>query len=289
MQHCLHMSVNPEFIERYQLEYQKNPRSKVFAPLAEAYRKMGLLEEAAKLCSLGTKIHPDFAGGFVAYAKILLDQDHPADAYKNLERATTLSPDNLLAQMLSGETLLKLRKPKDALKAFKMVLFLNPDDTKARAAVKKWEFLTADEYEDDVFEMRPLFEPEDDAENDIKNESDEELESLLKPAVASTALGTREILAERHRRALERAVSLSDAYTVRNDLETARKVLDDAKQALGPAQSIDSRIEMLKKRMSTAEENETGDTPSSSPEVLAMKRATLETLLRRINARRLES
>jgi hypothetical protein len=32
-----------ELLERYQILLEKDPRSQVFAPLAEAYRKMGLL------------------------------------------------------------------------------------------------------------------------------------------------------------------------------------------------------------------------------------------------------
>ena len=42
--------VNPEFVERFQIMYQKDPNSRVFAPLAECYRKMGLLDEALRLC-----------------------------------------------------------------------------------------------------------------------------------------------------------------------------------------------------------------------------------------------
>src|SRR5882757_1022853 len=124
-------SVNSEFVERYQLELAKNPRSRVFASLAEAYRKMGLIDEAKRICRFGTEAHPDFAGGHVAYAKVLLDLKAPAEALTHLEKATKLSPDNLLAHNLLGETLIQLRRPKDALKAFKMVLFLDPENTRA--------------------------------------------------------------------------------------------------------------------------------------------------------------
>ena len=62
-------TVNPEFVERYQIEFEKNPRSRIFAPLAEAYRQMGLIDEALKVCANGVQNHPDFAGGRVAYAR----------------------------------------------------------------------------------------------------------------------------------------------------------------------------------------------------------------------------
>ena len=57
---------NPEFIERYQKLYEEDPKSRIFAPLAEAYRKMGLINEALELAQNGVKIHPQFSGGRVA-------------------------------------------------------------------------------------------------------------------------------------------------------------------------------------------------------------------------------
>ena len=296
--------VNPEFVERYQLELQKDPKSRVFAPLAEAYRKMGLIEEARRICERGVSYHKNFAGGHVAYAKVLLDLKLPDAALPHLETACKLSPDNLLAHSLLGDTLLQLRKPKDALKAFKMVLFLNPGDQRAQAAVKKWEFLTADEYDDEVFEMKPVFEA---TQAKAAVNFDEELEQLLEenslPSLSQTSPGSSRIdLAQRHARALERAVSLADAFTIRNDLEAAMKVLDDAERLLGPNGEIVKRREMLFKRLQVLEDE--GDYETDGPDLAAgpagdsdeiefeagpetsRKREILENLLRRINERR---
>lgn len=252
--------VNPEFVERYQLEYQKNPKSKVFAPLAEAYRKMGLLDEAYRICKLGVSLHPEFAGGRVALAKVLLDRKKPQEALTQLENAVNLSPDNLLAHMLMGETLLELRRPKDALKAFKMVLFLNPSDERAKSAVRKWEFLTAEEYDDEAFSMRPLFRGKEE------------------PAQAS----------ERVKRTLERALSLADAFTVRNDLLAAIEVLENAQRQLGPLPDIENRLRLLNKRtqpMIESDDDETEDEDSG----MERRRLRLEKLLRRIDERRIGS
>ena len=310
--------MNPEFVERYQLELSKDPRSRVFAPLSEAYRKMGLLDEAKRICRFGTEAHPDFAGGHVAYAKVLLELKAPTEALPHLEKAAKLSPDNLLAHNLLGETLIQLRRPKDALKAFKMVLFLDPENTRAKQAVKKWEFLTADEYSDDVFAMTPVFPgpsfpgaakagDNQGAERDL----DDELEDLLtEPGVAMVAgtprTDSRLDLQQRHARALERAVSLADAFTVRNDLDAALKVLEDARRLLGPMDDIERRHKMITKRLEVyaaesagAEyEHDLDETPVQQmpppPEIAfdlptlanGRKRQILETLLHRINNRR---
>lgn len=302
--------VNPEFVERYQLELQKDPRSRVFAPLAEAYRKMGLIEEARRICERGVGFHKNFAGGHVAYAKVLLDLKLPDAAVPHLETACKLSPDNLMAHSLLGETLLQVRRPKDALKAFKMVLFLNPNDQRAQAAVRKWEFLTADEYDDEVFEMKPVFEA---TKAKAEVSFDDELEQLLEdtnPTLAKTSpAATRIDLAQRHARALERAVSLADAFTIRNDLEAAIKVLEDAVRLLGPNPEVVKRREILLKRLQVLEDEGEGDAGpepdgmdlaaggagtnagldeiefEAGPEA-SRRREILENLLRRINERR---
>ncbi len=288
--------VNSEFVERYQLELARNPRSRVFAPLAEAYRKMGLMDEAKRICRFGCQANPDFAGGHVAYAKVLLDSKAPLDALIHLERAAKLSPDNLLAHHLLGETLIELRKPKEALKAFKMVLFLDPDNERAKQAVKKWEFLTADEYGEDVFDMKPA--------TGVPNQADEELEELLSEATSSGSKvpNARLDLQQRHTKALERAVSLADAFTVRNDLEAAVRVLEDARRLLGPMSEIENRYRLLSRRLQSASidedegerEREGEDSPQDQRLVMTpppplktdQKREILETLLRRIMERR---
>jgi hypothetical protein len=305
-------NVNAEFVERYQLELNKDPRSRVFAPLSEAYRKMGLISEAKRICRFGTEAHPDFAGGHVAYAKVLLDSKAPADALPHLEKATRLSPDNLLAHNLLGESLILLRRPKDALKAFKMVLYLDPENARAKQAVKKWEFLTADEYSDDVFAMKPIFQApfsaksDQDAERDLDDDLDDELEDLLTEAGSSkTPVGKSDArldLQQRHARALERAVSLADAFTVRNDLDAAVKVLEDARRLLGPMSEIERRYKLITKRLEvyaadgeTLEPDDNLASATGAPAELEFdpptlplerKREILETLLHRINNRR---
>lgn len=300
-------SVNPEFVERYQLELSRNPRSRVFAALAEAYRKMGLLEEAKRICRFGCQAHPDFAGGHVAYAKVLLDLKALPEALTHLEAAARLSPDNLLAHTLMGETLIELRRPKDALKAFKMVLFLDPENARANQAVRKWEFLTADEYGQDVFSMKPIFQEPSEKENKADDELDELMtQAGIDPAKLEAATPkdsrseSRLDLQARHQRALERAVSLADAFTVRNDLHAALQVLEDARRLLGPMGEIENRYRLLNKRLEIIgdESEDDADDELESPSFetkdevelpkteTPSRRAKLEMLLRRINDRR---
>jgi tetratricopeptide (TPR) repeat protein len=127
------------FVERYQIIYEKDPSSKVFAPLAEAYRRMGLIEEAIDLAERGVKQHPNFASGRVALGKCYAQRAEYAKAVEQLEIAVDLSPENLLGHQLIAQCYSKLKKLPESLNAYKMVLFLNPLDAKAALHVKELE------------------------------------------------------------------------------------------------------------------------------------------------------
>jgi len=229
--------INPEFIERYQLLYEQNPKSKIFAPLAEAYRKMGLLKEALEVAESGVSIHPDFAGGHVVLGKILLDLNKVDLATKALRKAAELAPENILAQATLGELLLKQKDPKGALRAYKMLLFLQPENKKARKAVRKLESLTADEYDKDVFTMRPLKE----AVKDWKGVGEEKLTPLEPQSETQVNKGVE----VKKIKSLERLVSLADAFLARNDMDRAKETMEEAERQFGQHPEITKRFRLL--------------------------------------------
>lgn len=53
----------PPHFREYIRRYQEDPTSRVFAPLAEAYRRLGRVDEAIDICLEGLKHHPEFPGG----------------------------------------------------------------------------------------------------------------------------------------------------------------------------------------------------------------------------------
>jgi len=234
--------IQPELIEKYQMLLQKDPKSQVFAPLTEAYRKMGLLEEAFRIAVRGVQLNPNFGGGRIALAKVFLDRDNPNGALEELEKAVELSPDNILAHSLLGDCYLKAQRPKDALNSFKMVLFLAPTNEKAMKAVRKLEALTADEYEDDLFEMKPL--PQVDY---IRTEN----AAPLKP------------VSERQNSDLERILSLVDAFIVRNDIEKAATTLKESERSFGAHPELVKRLKLVNQRSFQTEEPVANQAPPS--------------------------
>lgn len=223
-------NINLEFIERYQKLYEKDPKSKVFAPLGEAYRKMGMIDEALSILEAGVRLHPHFASGHVALAKVLMDKKEYQRAMEHLLTSTDLSPENILAQKLLGECAITLKKPKDALKAYKMVLFLNPNDAHAQMHIKKLESLTADEYEDEVFEMKPLL-----AEISIKEDPKKGAKSP-------------DVIAQKSRQ-LERVLSLADAFIARLDFEKAMETIESSENLIGTHPELEKRKKFIRSRI----------------------------------------
>lgn len=271
------MKIEAGTIEKYQLILEKDPNSQVFAALAEAYREMGMLAEAQKVVTAGVQRHPQFVSGLVIYARVLRDLAQYPKALNALKQATSLNGENILAHHLMAEIYIALKDPKEALKAFKMVLFLNPNSKSAQKAVQKLESLTADEYDDDVFAMAKL--------PDVNF-------SKSKPAATLNAdFAPEEIIIQptptTTNKALERMLSLIDAFIVRNDLEKAHALLKDTRVEFGEHPEIQRRMKTLQVRY-----NDTDEAIPLKPllprdqRVREKKLETLNLMLRRIEEHR---
>jgi tetratricopeptide (TPR) repeat protein len=260
--------VQPELIEKYQILLEKDPKSQVFAPLAEAYRRMGLIEEAFRIAVRGVQFNPGFGGGRIALAKVFLDRDNLAGAVAELEKAVEASADNIMAHSLLGECYLKNKQPKEALRSFKMVLFLAPSNEKAQKAVKKLESLTADEYDEDLFQMKPL------------ERAGRDQPTPLAP-IKTTATGD-----------IDRVLSLVDAYIVRNDMTKAHEILKQSEQSYGTHPEVIKRFKLINQRGFDNDDIEEDDAveleaaPLPSREAMAVqgKIDLLKDLLQRIRA-----
>jgi len=123
----------------YLKRYQEDPGSRAFAPLAEAYRKSGLVDEAIEIAREGLKVHPGFAGGRVALARALFDKKDFAGVVVELQTVARDSPDNLVAQKLLAESHLMLGQVAEALSHYKLLLFFTPQDEEAARIVQELE------------------------------------------------------------------------------------------------------------------------------------------------------
>ena len=113
----------------------KDPHSRVFAPLAEAYRKAGLIDDAIATALEGLKVHPNYLGGRVALGRAYFENRQYAEAAAEMQRVVTSAPDNLMAHRVLGQIARAQNDLPTAEKAFRMVLLLDPGDQEARQFV----------------------------------------------------------------------------------------------------------------------------------------------------------
>ncbi len=129
-------------ILRYQSAYKENPTSLVFAPLAEGYRKLGLVDEALKILKDGLRNHPGYIMGHLSMASCYYDLEKYELAYHVVSPLAGQNLDNILLQKLVLEICLKLHLNDEALKTSKYLLYLNPKDEKLKKIVSSFEIDT---------------------------------------------------------------------------------------------------------------------------------------------------
>lgn len=257
------MTQEDEILE-LQKELRQNPKSAQFARLAEMYLSRDMTDEAENLVRQGLKFHPRSTSGLVLLGRLLKLKQQTENAIAPLSEATRLAPDNWRAWLELAESQLELKNGKQALSAFKKVLFFNPTHPLARRAVAKLELLTADEYGEDLFQMQKL------------------PEKGLSSATLQTAHKW-----EKPDEPLVRALSFVDALIVRHENKKALELLNQHSERFGTHPEIESR----RLKLSVFEKPDYIEPKSAAPQsesrqkiIHTKKVAALEMLLRRIES-----
>jgi len=73
----------------------KDPRSTVFVPLSEAYRKMKMLDDAIDVASKGVAALPNYAPGYIALARAQAEHGQVAAAAAAFEHVLRLEAENV--------------------------------------------------------------------------------------------------------------------------------------------------------------------------------------------------
>ncbi|HKE88952.1 MAG TPA: tetratricopeptide repeat protein [Gemmatimonadales bacterium] len=90
-------------IEKLEARYRENPKGRNFAPLADAYRKAGLIDNAIELCQAGLTLHPDYVSGHIVHGRCLVDKKDDAGADAVFRKVLALDPENILALKVLAE------------------------------------------------------------------------------------------------------------------------------------------------------------------------------------------
>jgi tetratricopeptide (TPR) repeat protein len=151
-------SLSPIII-KYEKLLEADPRSRVFAPLAEAYRKVGLLENAFNVLKKGLRYNPDYLLGYLTLAQCYMDKGEINLSYSTLRPLVSQNRDNIKLQKLFGESAILTGNKEEALDTFKYLLFLQPRDQESAQRVMELE---------KELEEEPIYNPLQDIEFNVE-------------------------------------------------------------------------------------------------------------------------
>lgn len=173
---------NSSLLAKYTLQYKRKPRSRVFAPLAETYRKLGMYDNAFKILKDGIKHNPSYVLGYIVLANCYFDKQNYELAYNTLRPFVADNLENLSLQKLFAQTCINLGYLEEALQTFKYLLLLNPRDEYVAEQVKLLEddLLVSEEIDEDLYDHKDSFEDSEDQWvqvdfNRRKSDSDENI------------------------------------------------------------------------------------------------------------------
>ena len=132
------MSVSP-MIVKYEKTLARNPRSQVFAPLSELYRKIGLMDKSRDVLQTGIRFNPDYIPGYIELANYYIDLREFNLAHATLRPLVNSNRDNLKLQKLFVLCCTELEYKSEALDTLKYLLFLNPKDKEIAERIKELE------------------------------------------------------------------------------------------------------------------------------------------------------
>ena len=129
--------MSDDAIQRYEQTLLEDPQSRAFAPLAEAHRKAGRLDDAINVARAGLELNPGYSGGLVVLGRALYEKGELDNAIEVLQEAVKDTPENYLGQKFLGKVLMAKGENKGALRALDAANLLSPEDEEVARLLDK--------------------------------------------------------------------------------------------------------------------------------------------------------
>lgn len=124
-------------IEKLEARYRENPKGRNFAPLADAYRKAGLIDNAIELCQAGLALHPDYVSGHIVHGRCLVDKKDDAGAETVFRKVLDLDPENILALKVLAEIAERNNRYDQAIEWLNRLLLADPMNGEAAEGLSR--------------------------------------------------------------------------------------------------------------------------------------------------------
>ncbi len=128
-----------EDIEKLRIRVEKDPNSRLFLPLAEEYRKSGMLDEAITVILKGLEFQPGYTSARVALGRIYFEKNMMDEAKNEFEAVVSTIPDNLFAHRKLADIYKERGETEKAIAEYKTVIQLNPQDEDAMTCLTEIE------------------------------------------------------------------------------------------------------------------------------------------------------
>src|SRR5438270_5149982 len=126
-------------IEELRFRLKTDPKSRLFYPLAEELRKIGLRDDAEQVLRTGLTYHPSYLSAWVSLGRVSREQGKSDDAIEALSKALQLDPGNVVAARLLADSYLDAGEKVEAIKKYKLVHALMPSDSDVEATIAQLE------------------------------------------------------------------------------------------------------------------------------------------------------
>jgi tetratricopeptide (TPR) repeat protein len=128
-----------EDIRHFKARYERAPDSRLFAPLADAYRKSGDLDRAIALCEKGLERYPSYASAHVILGKCFYDKGATERARSEFLSVIELDQENMVALKFLGDILAAEGDRESAARYYRRLLAVDPTNEEVEAALGKLE------------------------------------------------------------------------------------------------------------------------------------------------------
>ena len=122
-------------IAKYEARLANEPRSRIFAQLADAYRKAGRLDEAIRTCRSGLRNHATYTSARMVLGRALMEKGQLQEAERELAVVLEQTPGNAVVYRLLGDLAAAQGKRGEARERYETVLQLTPLDREIQEAL----------------------------------------------------------------------------------------------------------------------------------------------------------
>jgi len=119
--------------------YKRGPDSRLFAPLADAYRKEGDVDKAIEILEKGLKRLPQYASAHVILGKCYYDKGATERAKGEFRRVLELDGENMVALKFMGDILLAEDRRPEASEYYRRILVVDPMNEEVARTLKEME------------------------------------------------------------------------------------------------------------------------------------------------------